>query len=128
MAFSHEVGSTLKVGNQSLGGSKSYSGSGECNISEIVIDGSTDYLVNIAFKVSAVQSFWIQSDVAVTLETNSGGSPANTLVLKPGVPYQWTTDSYDTFKLTTDVTKFYFTNASGSTANIECRCIVDATP
>lgn len=52
----------------------------------------------------------------------------DTLTLVANVPYQWTTDSYDTFLLDTDVTKFYVTNSSGVSANLQIKALQDATP
>lgn len=128
MAFSHTTAINLASASGTLERTKAYSGSSETNLSESVVTASTDLAITCAIDVSAVKSFYVVSDQAVTLETNSGSSPTNTLTLVAGVPYQWNTDSYNTFKLTGDVTVIYVTNASGSTAAIELRCIQDATP
>ncbi len=128
MSFSHTAALNLASASGTLERTKAYSGSGEINISESVVTASTDLAITCAIDVSAVKSFYVVSDQAVTLETNSGGSPTNTIVLKAGVPYQWNTDSYNTFLLTGDVTVIYVTNASGSTAAIELRCVQDSTP
>jgi hypothetical protein len=109
-------------------GSKQYTGSSKVSLDETVASGSTDLLINVAIDVSAVKSFILLSDQAVTIETNNGAAPDNTIVLVANVAYVWTTDSYDTFKLTVDVTKIYVTNASGSTATIKLEALVDATP
>jgi len=129
MPFTHAITrSVSSSGGEGLGATNSYSAASETKLSETVADGITDKLVNIAIDVSEVKSFFILSDYAVTVETNDGGAPSNTLVLKANVPYMWDTDSYDTFKLTVDVTKIYLTNASGSTATVEIRLIQDPTP
>ncbi len=128
MAFTHAV----TVGVQPSGGgvsrTASYSASSELAMTETIADSSTDYEITTSIDVSAVKSFYVVSDRAVTLETNSGSSPADTISLKAGIPYIWNTDSYDTFKLGTDVTAIFITNASGGTATLELRCIQDATP
>lgn len=108
--------------------SKSYSGSSFLELEESVANGSTDLAIVVAIDVSAVKAFYIISDVAMTIETNSGSSPTNTLSLVAGVPYLWTTDSYNTFKLTGDVTVMYATNASGSAGTLKLRVLQDATP
>ena len=128
MAFSHTVSYSVAASSGTLQRSKSYSGSGQVEISESVADSETDYDIAVAIDVSAVQSFYIVSDQAVTVETNDGSSPDDTIALVAGVPYVWNTDSYDSFLLTADVTVIYVTNASGATANIEIRCVQDATP
>lgn len=127
MAYSHTNTKAIVTAGGGLTYSKSYSGSAEVNISETIAVG-TDTAVNCAIDVSAVKSFYVVSDKAITLETNSASSPTNTLVLKAGVPYTYDTDSYDTFKLTGDVTVIYVTNASGGDAALELRCVQDSTP
>lgn len=129
MAFTHtNTRSVRDDGGRTIERSSTYSGGASVDIAETIVTASTDFLINIAIDVSAVKSFYIVSDVAVTVETNSGSAADNTLVLKAGVPYQWDTDSYDTFKLTADVTKIYVTNVSGSTSNLFIKCIQDPTP
>ncbi len=129
MSYSHSVTHQLAGANPTIGGAAAYSASGEANFSESIAVG-TDTFINIAIDISAVQSFGLCSDRAVQVETNATDhSGGNIITLKAGIPYIWTTDSYDTFKLTADVTGgFYVTNASGGTAIVECRCIFDSTP
>lgn len=95
---------------------------------ETIADSSTDFQINVAIDVSAVKSFYLVSSQNVTVETNSGSSPADTLTLTANDPYVWTTDSLDTFQLGTDVTAFFVTNASGSSATLDLVAVVDATP
>lgn len=111
----------------SITGGKTYSASLAEQLADVASSNSTTQM-NMALKVANVKAFAIVSDVNVTLKTNSSGSPANTLVLVAGIPYIWTIDSYDTFKLTTDVTALFFVNATGTDANIKVTAVVDATP
>lgn len=93
-----------------------------------VPDSTADQLCNIAIDVDKVTLFYIVSTQDVTIETNNGTTPDNTLSLKAGKPYFWEPDSLDTFLLTVDVTKFYITNNSGSSATVYCDVIQDSTP
>lgn len=128
MSFSHNVTfSVRRGGDDPVSETLTFSASSEANFDETIAVG-TDTVLNIAIDVSAVKSFFIVSDRAVTIETNNGGSPTNTLTLAAGVPYVWNTSSADTFKLTGDVTKYYVTNASGGSARIQQYCIQDSTP
>lgn len=95
---------------------------------ETIANSTTDGLIVVNLDVSAVKMFWIQSDQNITLETNSGSAPDDTLNLIAGEPYVWDSTMLDTFKLTADVTGFYFTNSSGATATIYCGAVWDATP
>lgn len=87
---------------------------------------STNLIVPV--DVSATKAFAVTSDQAVTLKTNSSGSPDDTIALTASTPYIWTNSMYDTFQLGTDVVSFYITNASGSTASVSIMAIIDSTP
>jgi hypothetical protein len=95
---------------------------------ESVADSETDYEIVVALDVSAIQAIIITSDQDVTLETNSGAAPDDTIALTANNPYVWYTGSYYTNLLTTDITSIFITNASGSTATIDVLALVDATP
>lgn len=126
---SYTITPTLVGTSGSLSPSLSFSGSSLLEIEETVANGATDDDIVLAIDVSAVKLFYIVSDQAVTVETNAtDATGGNTLSLVANQPYFWHTGSYDTFKLTADVTIAYITNASGSSATIKIRCIQDATP
>lgn len=128
MATTHTVKYGLTTPSGELSKPLSFSGSSATEISESVATAQTDADIVIAIDVSAVKAFFIVSSAAITVETNDGSSPDDTLTLVAGQPYIWHTGSYDSFLLTTDVTVLYITNASGSTADIEIRVLQDATP
>ncbi len=97
-------------------------------IEETVADAVTDGQININIDVSAVKSFILISDQAVTVETNSGSAADDTIVLVANKPYVFVTGDYNSFLLGTDVTALFITNASGSLATISCYGNYDATP
>lgn len=94
---------------------------------ETIANAVTDGPILVNIDVSQVKSIVLLSDKNVTLETNNAGTPVDTIVLKANVPYIWHTDSYDTLKLTADVTTIFVTNASGSSARIQGRWLYDPT-
>lgn len=128
MATSYTVEYGISALSGSISNSLSFSGSSATEVSESIPTASTDADIVIAIDVSAVKAFFIVSSAAITVETNDGSSPDDTLTLVAGQPYIWHTGSYDSFLLTADVTVLYITNASGSTADIEIRVLQDATP
>lgn len=132
MAFTHTVATNWSGGGISIPRSNQYSGSGEVNITETVADSITDKEVALVLDVSEIKSIYIVSDQDLTLETNNAGAPVDTIALLAGVPYIWNTDSYPSAseppELNADITALFLTNASGSTATFELRCIVDVTP
>lgn len=95
---------------------------------EEVATAETDYEINFDLDVSACKSFYLESNQAVTFETNSGAAPDNTISLRANEPYVWHANAYDSFLLTVDVTSVFITNASGATATIYCVALFDATP
>ena len=108
---------------------QSFTGTGETNIiATTIADSVTDQLEVISIDVSAIQSIYINSTQAITLETNSSSAPTDTINLRADEPYIWYVNSYFTNLLTADVTVIYLTNASGSTATFDLRCVYDSTP
>lgn len=128
MAFTHTLGTNWNGGGLSLAASNTYSAGAELNITESIADSATDAEVAATIDVSEIKSIYILSDQALTLETNNGAAPADTIVLVANEPYIWYTGSYYTNLLATDITALFFTNASGSVATIELRCVFDPTP
>jgi hypothetical protein len=122
MRWTYQTNSDTKVVEKSL------SGTGQVMIDESINTAETDKLVACSLDVSQVTAFMAVSDYAVTIETNSGSAPGNTLTLAANVPYTWCTGDAVAFALTVDVTGLYITNSSGSTATIAIRALYDATP
>lgn len=106
----------------------SFSNDGTIEVDTSVASGQTDKEIAFALDISQCVVFEIVSDYAVTVETNNGSAPDNTIALVANVPYRWCTGWYTAFKLTADVTKLFITNASGSAATIKIRALYDSTP
>lgn len=128
MPFTHTLTEKLVVGNTSIEKSNAQSAGANTSIDETIADSTTDGLINFTLDVSQLQSIYIVSDADITIETNDGSSPADTLSLVAGVPYVWHADSYHTCLLTTDITALYVTNASGGSARLQIEALHDPTP
>ncbi len=126
MSFTHSCTKSVSVDGKVVSSVLSYTGSQNVSIDETIAANATDFLINIAIDVSATKSFIIKSDAAMTIETNDGTSPDNTLSLIANDAYVWNTNSLSVFKLTTDVTKIYVTSVAGGNLRIEC--LQDASP
>jgi hypothetical protein len=112
MSITHKQ--NLSVSSDS--GSVALSGSqSEVGATEIVLDQQygaslTDQLLACAFTAANLQSCIMVSDKGLTIETNSGSSPANTFTLKPGTPLIWSKSAaYFSNPFTSNVTAFYIT-------------------
>jgi len=128
MALTHTVETKVVTAARTVLGSKTYSGDAESKLEVAIADSVTDQQVNVAIDVTAVKSILMTSDQDLTVETNDGTTPTDTINLIAGVPYLWTTDQYFTNLLTADVTALYLTNSSGATANFDMECVYDSTP
>lgn len=103
-------------------------GSSALSIEETVEDGETDYKVTADVDQSAMKMLYLESSEDVTLETNDTDSPDDTLDLKAGEPVMWHSDGFASNPFSEDITDLYFTNASGSDAEIVMEVLTDATP
>ena len=128
MAFSHTVSKSVAAGGTTVSSSNVYSAAEEVRLAEAIPDESTDLQINIAIDVSEIASVFILASVDMTLETNSGADPDDTISLVAGVPYCWDTDSYDSCLLTEDIAALFLTNASGGAGTLRLECVYDPTP
>jgi len=128
MAFQHTITEKVTRDGQSVTSENTFTGSGQISINETIQDGQTDKLINFALDVSQIQSIYIVSDQDLTLETNDGTTPDDTINLVANKPYIWYQGSYFTNLLTTDITALYATNSSGADATLQIEVVYDATP
>lgn len=127
--FEHTIVLGWNDGSRGISTENAYEGGAQGpSIDEEITADAVDQLVSFALDVSQLKAIFILAQGNMTLETNSGAAPDDTINLKAGVPYIWTTDSYDTCKLTVDVTKLYMTETSSATNRLRIECVFDATP
>lgn len=124
----HTVVQSLTGLNGQISASKQYSGGAAIELDESIPASSTNAPLSLAVDISQVKSLLLLSDQQVTFKTNSSSSPTDTLVLKAGVPYIWNTDSYDTCKITADITTAFVTNATANAARVQGSFLYDITP
>ena len=121
-----------REGQASLTYDKDFTAESDVGLSVAVVDATADEEHLLAIDVSQLKSLFIASDQDVTIETNNpGGASAaadDVLDLKADQPLIWAEDDEWACPLTVDVTKLWITNASGSTANVELRALIDSTP
>jgi hypothetical protein len=129
MALTHKVGVVYSSDAGTITNTTdTYTGDGEANYDGSIATGVTNGEIDIALDVSAIKAMVMYSTQALTVKTNSTSAPDNTISLAAGKQLVWTTDHLDACPLTADVTKFYVTNDSGSTATVKFRFLVDVTP
>lgn len=125
MAFSVTVGVSrqLSAGGDALSGTVVITGGTKQEKSQSFAANTTDVLIPFAFTRAALKEIWISTDKNVTLETNSGSAPDDTIALAAGDPYHWRATNGVKQPFAADVTGLYFTNGAGAVANIEVRVL-----
>lgn len=116
------------AGNESIAKQESISADSESRLDVLVSDGATALQINVAIDVSALKALFICADQDLTIETNSSGSPDDTLEIKADVPLVWTPDCGYACPLSADVAALFLANASGEDATLQVRLLQDATP
>lgn len=128
MSFIHQFNRGVVAGGVSVDTSRSFTGDNENNLDVSIPNLSTDLPVNYSLDVSACKSFFMVSDKAMIVKTNSATEQDDTITLVANEPYQWNYQSYDVSLLTVDVVALFVTNASGAAAALKIRALVDPTP
>lgn len=88
------------------------------DVGVVVPASTTDQLYTLAIDVSEIQTLFLYTDGALTLETNSSSAPDQTLTFAANKPLVWVYGMPSTNPLTTDVTKFYLTNGTASSVTL----------
>ena len=128
MSFTHAIHEKVTVGGTSISKTTTLTGGAKVSLEETIADSTTDGAVVFALDVSACKSFYMVSDQDITIETNDGSSPDDTINLIAGIPYVWHEDKYESFLLTSDVETLYVTNSSGAEAKLQIEALTDPTP
>ena len=98
-------------------------------ISAAIATDQTDYQISFDLDVSEIEMIIMVADQNMTIETNNGAAPDETIALIANEPYIWTVDDGVmglVNALATDLTDLYVTNTTAGTLNI--RCVYDPTP
>ena len=129
MSITHTITRTWTDGSETIEKSEAVSSGAAVNLDEAVADSSTDLELTFLLDQSAMKSFYMVSDQALLIETNSGSSATDSFTLTANQPIVWTTGGGTTNPITADITANIFaTNSSGSTANLKIRVLQDPTP
>ncbi len=129
-AYSATIDIAHRGGNRPLDASITSSSTAEVNVERSIDDGETDLVINHpSIDVSKVKQVYIQSTQAVTLTNDNGADPDDTIPLLANQPYFWHENDYNDSKFTEDIGigELKVTNASGATAELHLRWIVDTT-
>ncbi len=94
----------------------------EVNMDVAVASAVTDQAMALTLTAAKIKSMYWLSSRDVTIETNSGGSPTQTILLTASVPLEWTASDTQACPITSNITgNIYLTNASGADAVLNFR-------
>ena len=91
----------------------------------VAIDATNaEYAVSIPF--GEIIAIGIFCDQDVTIKTNDGDTPDDTIELKADVPLIWTADSYFEKPLTEDVSSIFVTNDGDAAATLKIAVLMNS--
>lgn len=96
------------------------------SIDESIGASQTDLEIACSIDQSELVGLSLLSSVDMTIETNDGSSPDDTIALKANEPLDWHATSIHACPLSADVTSIFVTNTTAGTLKI--RAVMDATP
>ncbi len=122
--FTHTIGSTYRTDAGTIASvTATYTGEGEIDLNATVALSTTNKEFDIQFIKTDVISMIFFADKAVTIKTNSSGSPSDTISLAANMPLIWNTDSPVAIPLAGNVTKVFVTNATATNAAVKIRVL-----
>lgn len=101
---------------------------GHPHVDESIADEAEDQLVSCAFTLAQLKVFAMVSTRALTVKTNDAIAPQETITLAANSPFVYIPGSGVPVPFAGNVTALYVSNASGGTAALTIRGLVDATP
>lgn len=101
------------------------SASAENNLDVAVTHSTTNIERDWTMVAANLKSICIDCDIAVTIKTNSSGSPQETITLIAGQNLIWTlgTDGAGKIPFSGDVTKLFITAGSGADGTLKIRAL-----
>lgn len=115
------------MGGLAVTGALAVSANAEQNRVLAVAGESTDAEFDLDFPFANLKSFFAVSTQDVTIETNNGAYPDDTIALKAGVPFWWADGNGQDCPFSADVASIFITNAGSAAAQVDIRVLYDST-
>lgn len=87
--ITHNYTRTWSANGEQISKALALTGNGEIAVDMSVPALTVNQLVSFAAVVANIQGLYLVSSLAMTVKTNSAGSPANTFTLAANVPFMW---------------------------------------
>lgn len=127
MSISASIQESINNGGELINNVNALTAEASQRLAVPVADSVTDQLTAFTLDVSQIVAFYMSSDQDLTVETNDGTTPGDTIALVAGVPLVWHNQSYHANPFSVDITALYLTNASGAAATFRLSEIHDPT-
>jgi hypothetical protein len=126
--FTHSVGITYRNDAGTVAATtQNYNGDGETNFNETIAASASNAEYDWTLQKDDAVTLAIFASGAMTLKSNSSGSPDDTITLAAGQLLVWTSDSGMTNPFSNgDVTKIYVTSTAGGLLKI--RSLLNVAP
>lgn len=124
------VDRSVQVGNRRFTSSHPKTAGAQLLIEETIPGPSTDLEIACPIDVTALKYLMIQSTRALTIETNDGDTPDDTLAIPANKIIEWDVDQASIFPnpLGSDVTSVFVTLAGAVNAELTILAVTDPTP
>lgn len=124
----HSYTFTWARGSETFAQTISYTQDGEKNFDASVAGLTVNQEIDIAFVKLKVNSMIIFTDQAITIKTNSSGSPQETLTIAASSPWLYRSDDNRANPFAGDVTKMFISVPGAAAATVKIRILEDTTP
>lgn len=105
-----------------------YTGDANESSDLIIPAGTVNKEIDIAFPHDTIQSLAFMADQAMTVLTNSTGSPGNTVQVPAAVGTMWGNDFPNASPITVDVTKLYVSNPGSVDGHFQFAVLFNSKP
>jgi len=127
MSFTLDLTITVRAGGEELSGTITQTAGQLVEYDETISADAADALVAATLDVSQIKALWMMADGDITLETNDGDAPDDTIAMKADEPIEWSADADHACPFTSDVTAFYFTEENSADVVFKAKILVDPT-
>lgn len=130
MSFTHVITRGYRDSSgKTIQSTETNTGNAESNFDQQVAGSTTNGEYTFLITQADLVSCCIFSDQAVTIKTNSSGSPQDTIALEAGQNIVWDLafDGGGKIPFAGNVTSIFITNAGSTPANVSIRCLETLT-
>lgn len=124
--FTHKVAQSYVTAEGTITSvTSSYVGDAEVGLDDTVAATTTNKEFDLAVTKANILSMVLTCDKAVTVKTNSSSTPQETITLAAGQAIVWASDHTESAPFSSNITKFFVTNAGSAAARFRFFALVN---